>query len=221
MSSKLLRSTSLLYRYSNNFITLKRNIIKKCMMSTSVSAAPAKLTSPDHITINPTDPTFDLALSLAADSITSRGSILRNASVHELLAHLPRNAYRSADKVAILNGGAGKSLPLHATDALRTVDSVVDVEVFQANVKEITDNALSFAPTLFVTDGAIGSSRETEIRTRFITDDPAMALVARAVLHRTPLYAAQVFPRTVTVYAATKVYVSRVSMSCYIVVLFY
>jgi len=81
------------------------------------------------------------------------------------------------------------------------------LQVFEGKMKDLLDNRLSFAPRLLVQDGAIGSSRATEIRTRFITDSPVTALAARALLHRIPLYSPVVFPRTITVYAATHIYV--------------
>jgi hypothetical protein len=54
-----------------------------------------------------------------------------------------------------------------------------------------------------VEDAAVGSSRLAEVRVRVITDSPVVALYVRTLLHRTPLYNPQAFPRTVTVYAAT------------------
>jgi hypothetical protein len=62
---------------------------------------------------------------------------------------------------------------------------------------------LSFAPRLFVEDAAVGSSRASEVRVRIVTDSPIVALYFRSLLHRTPLYNPQAFPRTLTLYAAT------------------
>lgn len=56
-------------------------------------------------------------------------------------------------------------------------------------------------------DGTVGSARGREVRVRVISDCPVMSLAARALLHRTPLYAAQVFPRAITVYSTTRSYV--------------
>lgn len=52
-------------------------------------------------------------------------------------------------------------------------------------------------------DAALGGSRGSEIRVRVITDSPLVALFLRALLHTTPLYNPQVFPRTLTLYAST------------------
>lgn len=49
----------------------------------------------------------------------------------------------------------------------------------------------------------MGSSRSAEVRVRVVTDSPVVALYFRNMLHRTPLYAPEAFPRTITVYAAT------------------
>jgi hypothetical protein len=68
---------------------------------------------------------------------------------------------------------------------------------------QIRTDSLSYAPQLFVEDAAVGSSRLAEVRVRVITDSPVVALYVRTLLHRTPLYNPQAFPRTVTVYAAT------------------
>jgi hypothetical protein len=54
-----------------------------------------------------------------------------------------------------------------------------------------------------VEDATVGSSRLTEVRVRVITDSPVVALYFRNLLHRTPLYSPEIFPRTLTVYAAT------------------
>jgi hypothetical protein len=62
---------------------------------------------------------------------------------------------------------------------------------------------LSFAPHLYVEDGAVGSSRATELRVRVVTDSPAHALAYKTLLHKIPLYAPEAFPRTITVYVAT------------------
>lgn len=80
----------------------------------------------------------------------------------------------------------------------------MDVEEAEARIDSVRDECLSYAPRLFVEDGAVGGSRETEVRVRIITDSPAVALFARSgLLQRIPLYDAEVFPRTITVYAAT------------------
>ena len=52
-------------------------------------------------------------------------------------------------------------------------------------------------------DAAIGSSRASEVRVRVITDSPIVALHFRCLLHRTPLFNPQAFPRTLTLYAST------------------
>ncbi len=49
----------------------------------------------------------------------------------------------------------------------------------------------------------MGSSRLSEVRVRVVSDSPLVALYFRNLLHRTPLYAPEAFPRTLTVYAAT------------------
>jgi len=49
----------------------------------------------------------------------------------------------------------------------------------------------------------VGTTRESEVRVRVVTDSPAVALFFRDILPRTPLYAAEAFPRTLTVLAAT------------------
>jgi hypothetical protein len=46
---------------------------------------------------------------------------------------------------------------------------------------------LSYAPRLFVEDGAVGASRASEVRVRVITDSPVVALWARNALQRVPL----------------------------------
>ncbi len=68
---------------------------------------------------------------------------------------------------------------------------------------QLRSECLSYAPRLFVEDGALGSSRAAELRVRVITDSPAVALYFKSMLHRIPLYAPEAFPRTMTVYAAT------------------
>lgn len=69
---------------------------------------------------------------------------------------------------------------------------------------QVRSESLSYAPRLFVTDGALAAgSRASELRVRFVTDCPLVALASRALLHRIPLYAPEAFPRTLTVYAAT------------------
>lgn len=62
---------------------------------------------------------------------------------------------------------------------------------------------MSYAPRIFVEDAAVGSSRASELRVRVVTDSPVVALYFRNLLHRTPLYSPEAFPRTLTVYAAT------------------
>jgi hypothetical protein len=54
----------------------------------------------------------------------------------------------------------------------------------------------------------VGSARGREVRTRVVTDCASTALAALALLQRTPLYAAQLFPRAITVYAPSRAYVS-------------
>lgn len=90
-----------------------------------------------------------------------------------------------------------------ATDVLPGTQ-VMDVDEAESRFDSLRDECLSFAPRLFVEDGALGGSREAEIRVRVITDSPAVALFARsALLQRIPLYAPEVFPRTITLYAAS------------------
>jgi hypothetical protein len=67
----------------------------------------------------------------------------------------------------------------------------------------LRDECLSFAPRLFVEDAAVGSSRESEVRVRVVSDSSIVALFFRSLLQRTPLYAPEVFPRNITVLAAT------------------
>lgn len=63
---------------------------------------------------------------------------------------------------------------------------------------------MSFAPRLFVEDGAVAAaSRTSELRVRVVSDSPAIALAFRSLLHRIPLYAPEVFPRTLTVYVSS------------------
>jgi hypothetical protein len=153
--------------------------------------------------------TVDLNFSLAADKVTTRGDTFRNADVRTLIEHIPKGAAEVKKGRVVSHAGASSSAtPIGATDALPGSSSVVDVDSFEAQFKAVVDDKLGFAPQLFVQDGAFGSSRGTEIRTRVIADCPVMGLAARALLHRVPLYAPQVFPRAITVYAATRRYVS-------------
>jgi len=156
----------------------------------------------------------DLNFSLAADRVTTRGQAFRNPDVRTLLEFLPRGSaeVRKGKSVAT-NGAPQAALSVQATDKIFGSDGVVDVEEYEAALRETVEDRLSFAPQLFVQDGSVGASRATEIRTRIITDSPLTALVARAALHRIPLYAPQAFPRTITVYAATRQYVSRMLAS--------
>lgn len=68
---------------------------------------------------------------------------------------------------------------------------------------QLRSETLSYAPRLFVEDAAVGSSRTSELRVRFITDSPVLALAARSFLRKIPLYSAEAFPRTLVVYAGT------------------
>jgi len=68
---------------------------------------------------------------------------------------------------------------------------------------QLRDECLSFAPRLFVEDAAVGSSRQSEVRVRVISDSSIVALFFRSLLQRTPLYSPEVFPRNITVLAAT------------------
>ena len=80
----------------------------------------------------------------------------------------------------------------------------LDVEEFETRADRLRDGVLSFAPRLFVEDGAVGGgSRASELRLRVVTDSSVVALYFRSLLHRTPLYSPEVFPRTLTVYVAT------------------
>lgn len=152
---------------------------------------------------------ISLRMSLAADRLTTRGDAVRNPDLRVLLQQLPRGVEISKSRVVRSTGAAAAAAPVvRATDAINGAGAVADVEEFEAELADVVDNRLSFAPMLFVQDGAMGASRSTEIRTRVITDSPLTALAARALLHRVPLYNAQVFPRTITVYAATRQYVS-------------
>lgn len=156
------------------------------------------------------DADMSLRFSLGGDRLTTRGDVVRNPDVRTLLQHLPRGVEISKSRAVRTKGAAEAASPVvRATDAINGAGAVADVEEFEAEMAEVLDNKLSFAPMLFVQDGAMGASRSTEIRTRVITDSPLTALAARALLHRLPLYNAQVFPRTITVYAATHSYVSR------------
>ena len=68
---------------------------------------------------------------------------------------------------------------------------------------QLRDECLSFAPRLFVEDACVGGARESEVRVRVVTDSAAAALFFRSALQRTPLYAPEAFPRTLTVLVAT------------------
>jgi hypothetical protein len=57
---------------------------------------------------------------------------------------------------------------------------------------------------LYVEDAAVGGDRTSEVRVRVISDSPLLSLALRSLLHTTPLYDPEVFPRTITVYAATQ-----------------
>ena len=81
----------------------------------------------------------------------------------------------------------------------------MDIDEFEERRESLIDDSLSFARRLFVEDGCLGGNRDAELRVRVITDCPATALGMRSLLHRTPLYDPEVFPRTLTVYVATAV----------------
>ena len=49
----------------------------------------------------------------------------------------------------------------------------------------------------------MGGARESEVRVRVVSDSAAAALFFRSLLQRTPLYAPEAFPRTLTVLVAT------------------
>jgi hypothetical protein len=68
---------------------------------------------------------------------------------------------------------------------------------------QLRDDCLSYAPRLFIEDGALGSNRGAELRVRIVTDSPVVALYFRNMLHRVPLYGPEAFPRTVTAYVGT------------------
>lgn len=108
-----------------------------------------------------------------------------------------------ARSVSLASPAATPATVAFATDALPGT-AVMDIEEAEARFDSLRDECLSFAPRLFVEDGALGGSRDAEVRVRLVTDSPAVALYARsALLQRIPLYDPEVFPRTVTVYVAT------------------
>jgi len=149
---------------------------------------------------------YDLNWSLAADSLTNRGEAYRNANIRDLLEFIPRKDIKITKEkaVEIINGPFSKNTTVdsYATDVLPNT-KVMDVEEYEGRLSSLRDETLSFAPRLFVEDAAVGSSRLTELRVRLITDSPIVALYFRNLLHRIPLYSPEIFPRTLTVYAAT------------------
>ena len=77
---------------------------------------------------------------------------------------------------------------------------LISLDAFDARLDAARDEALSFAPRLFVEDGAVSACREAELRVRVVTDSSIVALALRSLLHRTPLYSPEAFPASLTVY---------------------
>lgn len=145
---------------------------------------------------------YDLNFSLANDDLTTRGEAYRNAPVKDLIEFAPRSTVKVTKERAVISSARGAKAVAYATDALPGFQ-VMDIEEFEGRVQSVRDDCLSYAPRLFVEDGAIGSSRTSELRVRVISDSSVTALAFRSLLNRIPLYNPEIFPRTVTVYAAS------------------
>lgn len=146
---------------------------------------------------------YNLNWSLAGDQLTTRGEAYRNASVRDLIEFTPRSAARvTKDRALVVDSGAAPATASFATDILPGA-SVMDVSEAEERATALRDECLSFAPRLFIHDGCVGSDRLSELRVRVVTDSPVVALHFRSLLHRTPLYDAEAFPRTLTVLVGT------------------
>lgn len=99
------------------------------------------------------------------------------------------------------HGSAGQ--PMRCDRSSSCVSPLPHASPLPHSPLQLRDDCMSYAPRLFVEDGAVGSSRATQLHVRLVTDSAVQALAFRSLLQRVPLYSPELFPRTLTVYSGT------------------
>lgn len=169
-------------------------------MSTLAAFPYWQKTSPSHADLVCTNGMeVDLNYSLLPDGIVAGGDAWRNPSTKALLMYTDSSVTKSK---AVVSKATVKDCPQFATDAYEGF-AVMDVGQFEELDAAVKDD-LYDRKRMFVHDGVLGSERSSQTRVRVVTDSPDVALFVANMLHSTPLYNAETFPRNIVVVANTQ-----------------